>query len=183
MLPRAVAISVVATLVLVASVVPAHAQGCLEPDQDGLGIDVPNREVPHPEDPREPAVISPGVVAAALAAIDQTPRLSRPRPASGPRGATVVLGSLYASTAVLQALDVHSTLRGLNRGAVELNPLMRDLVKNRPAFIATKALVGTGTILAARELGKRNKVAAVVALVALNSMYGAVVRNNYRVAR
>jgi hypothetical protein len=37
--------------------------------------------------------------------------------------------------------------------------------------------------MAAREVGKKNKVVAAIALVAINSAYGYVVNNNYRVAR
>jgi hypothetical protein len=94
---------------------------------------------------------------------------------------SAVLPSLYVSTAVMQALDVHSTLRALDRGAAEGNPLMSGLTKNRGAFIATKAAVAAGTIFATRQIGKRNKVAAVATLIAINSAYALVVRHNYQV--
>jgi hypothetical protein len=113
----------------------------------------------------------------------QVPRLMRPRVPPRISKADVAMGSLYVSTVVLQALDVHSTIQGLNRGAVEMNPLMKDLVERRGLFIAAKALVGISTIMAAREVGKKNKVVAAIALVAINSAYGYVVNNNYRVAR
>ncbi len=113
----------------------------------------------------------------------QLPRLIRPRGPSRFTGAAVAMTALYASTAVMQGLDVHSTLKGLDRGATEMNPLMKDLVKHRGLFIATKALVGVSTIMAAREVGKKNKLAAALTLVAINAAYGYVVNNNYRVAR
>jgi hypothetical protein len=104
-------------------------------------------------------------------------------PAPRQQRSSPIFGSLYATTAVMQALDVHSTMLALDRGAVEANPLMSGVTRNKAAFIATKAAVATGTILAARSLSKRNKVAAVITLVALNTAYGFIVQNNYRVAR
>lgn len=94
-----------------------------------------------------------------------------------------MLGSLYASTAIMQALDVHSTILALDRGAVEANPLMSGITKNKAVFIATKAAVATSMVFAARSMAKRNKVAAVITLVALNSAYAMVVQHNYKVAR
>jgi hypothetical protein len=91
--------------------------------------------------------------------------------------------SLYASTAVMQALDVHSTLRALDRGAVEANPLMTGAARNKAAFIALKAGVAFSTVMAARNMSKRNKVAAVLTLVAINSAYAMIVNHNYKVAR
>ena len=114
---------------------------------------------------------------------DQTPQLSRPRVQPRIKGSTIVMGSLYASTAIMQGLDVHSTLQGVSRGAHEMNPAVRGLLKHPAAFISAKALVGVSTIMAAREVAKKNKVAAAIALVALNSLYAVVVNNNYRVSR
>ena len=98
------------------------------------------------------------------------------------RGSSRLLNSLYASTAVMQALDVHSTLSALGNGGVEANPMMSGLTRNKAAFIAVKAAVATSTILATRQIAKRNKVAAVVTLVAINSVYAIVASHNYRVA-
>jgi hypothetical protein len=71
----------------------------------------------------------------------------------------------------------------LNRGGGEGNPLMAGVVRNKAAFLGVKAAVAAGSILAARKIGKRNKVAAVATLVAINSAYAFVVQHNYRVAR
>jgi hypothetical protein len=102
----------------------------------------------------------------------------------GRRGdSSLALKSLYASTAVLQGLDFHSTMAVLNRGGGEGNPLMAGVVRNKAAFLGVKAAVAAGSILAARKIGKRNKVAAVATLVAINSAYAFVVQHNYRVAR
>lgn len=94
-----------------------------------------------------------------------------------------VLSSLYASTALMQALDVHSTLLALDRGASEANPIMKGIVKNKAAFIALKAGIAAGTIFAARETAKKNRVAAIVTLVAMNSAYAMIINHNYKVAR
>jgi hypothetical protein len=111
-------------------------------------------------------------------------QLIRPqfRPVSNPDRSPLLL-SLYASTAITQALDVHSTLQALKMGATEANPLVANIVDNRGAFIATKMAVAAGTIFAARQIAKKNKAMAVVSLVAINSVYAYVVNHNYKVAR
>jgi hypothetical protein len=107
------------------------------------------------------------------------------RPAAVPvrREASRLFTSLLVSTVVVQALDVHSTYQALGRGAAEANPVMAPLAGNKAAFVATKAAVTTATVLAARHLAKRNKVAAIAALVAINSAYAFAIDHNYRVAR
>ena len=102
------------------------------------------------------------------------PRTSGPRPGG--------MWALYASTVAMQALDLHSTLTGFKSGAVEANPLMNGVTKNSTAFFAVKAAVATGTILAARKMAKRNRMAAAVMLVAVNSVYAFVAVHNYKVA-
>jgi hypothetical protein len=90
---------------------------------------------------------------------------------------------LYASAVVLQLLDVHSTLAAFKNGAHEGNPLMSGVTSNRPAFVAVKAGIAAGTILAVRSLAKHNKVAAIAALIGINAGYGFVVSHNYKVAQ
>ena len=114
----------------------------------------------------------------------QLPSLTRPVTFERPSNrSSVLLFSLYASTAAMQALDVHSTMTALGQGAVEANPLMKGLARNKTAFIAMKAGVAASTILATRNMAKRNKVAAIATMVAINSAYAMVVRHNYKVAR
>jgi hypothetical protein len=96
------------------------------------------------------------------------------------RAGSALLKTLYASTAVTQALEVHSSILALDGGAVEANPLMRRLSNNRPAFIATKAVA---TTFAAREVSKRSELAAVILLVAVNPAVGWAAMHNYSVAR
>ena len=94
-----------------------------------------------------------------------------------------LLNSLYASTAVMQGLDVHSTVMAFRGGAVEGNPLTAGATRNRAAFIATKAAVTAATIFAAKKIAKKNKLAAVITLVAVNSAYAMIVAHNYRLAQ
>lgn len=114
----------------------------------------------------------------------QLPSLQRPvtfdRPSNRP--STLML-SLYASTAAMQALDVHSTLSALKLGAVEANPMMKGVARNKAAFIALKAGMAASTILASRNMAKRNKIAAIATMVAVNTAYAFVISHNYKVAR
>lgn len=95
---------------------------------------------------------------------------------------SALLTSLYVTTAITQALDIHSTLRALDRGGVETNPMLSGLTGNKAAFIAVKGAVAASSIFAARRLAKRNKVAAIATLVAINTAYGLVAHHNYKVA-
>ena len=125
------------------------------------------------------AVAMPVVLTAA-----QLPSLTRPAPL--PRESnrpSALMLSLYASTAALQMLDVHSTMTALDNGAVEANPLMKNVAGNKAAFVALNAGVAVSTILAARNMAKRNKVAAIATLIAVNSAYAFIVSHNYKVAR
>ena len=107
----------------------------------------------------------------------QMPSAAPTAPSSG------VLKSLYASTVIMQALDVHSTMALVSRGGAEANPIMAGLVDNKAAFIGVKAAVAATTIFAARKISKRSKTGAIIMLVAVNSAYAFVVSHNYRVAR
>lgn len=122
------------------------------------------------------AVVPPVVFAADQLPASFDPNYRRPGPST-------LMNSLYISTAAMQALDVHSTLKALNAGGVEGNPLMSSVTGNKAAFIALKAGVAFSTVMAARHMSKRNKVAAALTLVAINSAYAMIVNHNYKVAR
>ena len=94
-----------------------------------------------------------------------------------PRG---VLMPLYVSFAALQALDAHSTLRAIDAGASERNPFLTGIVNQPAAFIALKGGVAASTIFVADKLRHRSRTAAIVTMVALNSVYATVVAHNYR---
>ena len=117
----------------------------------------------------------------------QAVRLQAPLPAGATvepsRGSRGVILPLYVSFAALQALDVHSTLRALTRdGAREANRLMAGVVRSPVAFLALKAAGGAGIIYLTERVWKRNRTGAIVLMAAFNSLYAAVVANNYRVA-
>lgn len=90
--------------------------------------------------------------------------------------------ALFVSTAVLQALDYHSTMRARSNGAIEANPLMAKLTDHRVAFATAKGAVAASTILLSRQLAKKNKLAAALTLVAVNSAYAMVVSQNYQIS-
>jgi hypothetical protein len=131
-----------------------------------------------------PSFAADAVVLPVVLEAEQLPTLTRPT--SLPRVSnrpSALMMSLYASTAALQMLDVHSTITALDNGAVEANPLMKNVAGNKAAFVALKAGVAVTTILATRNMAKRNKVAAMATLIAINSAYAFVVSHNYKVAR
>jgi hypothetical protein len=101
----------------------------------------------------------------------------------GVKASSIVLSALYGSAVVVHGLDAHSTFEALDAGAVETNVLLRPLTDNRPAFIAFKGGVAAGTIYAAHHMAKRNKLAAILTLAAVNTAYAFIVANNYRAAR
>ena len=92
-----------------------------------------------------------------------------------------VLVPLYVSFAALQGLDVHSTLRAPEFGGREANPLVGGMLGSPAAFIAAKVGMTASIYFVSERLWKRNKTAAVLTMMALNSTYGAVVAHNYAV--
>ena len=90
---------------------------------------------------------------------------------------------LYASFASLQVLDVHSTTRAVDRGAVEMNPLMKGIVGSPVGMLAVKAGATTGVVYAGEQLWKRNKAAGVLFMIAANTAMAWVVQHNYRAVR
>jgi Domain of unknown function (DUF5658) len=108
------------------------------------------------------------------------PQLSVPVPVrTPPRPASLM--PLYVSFASLQVMDIHSTTRALDRGAVEANPLMKGIAGNPVALSAMKVAGSAGVIYAAEKMWKRNRTAAVLFMVAANAGMAFVVQHNYRV--
>jgi hypothetical protein len=82
-----------------------------------------------------------------------------------------------------QALDSHSTWHALGRGAREANPLVERLAEKPAAMVALKAGSTAAVICATEKLWKRNRAAAVLTMIGLNTAYAVVVSHNYAVAR
>jgi hypothetical protein len=91
--------------------------------------------------------------------------------------------SLYAATAMTQALDAHSTLRAIGNGAREGNPALSSLAEHRTSFLLLKAGAAVGTIYLGRSIDRHHRVMAIVSLVAVNSAYAMIAQHNYRIAR
>jgi hypothetical protein len=108
------------------------------------------------------------------------PPLHAERRESGSLRRPAALPALYASFAVLQGLDAHSTLTAVGAGGREVNPAVRDLVARPASFVAAKIAATAGTLYLSERLWKKNRVAAVVLMAAVNVTYGAIVAHNYR---
>jgi hypothetical protein len=106
------------------------------------------------------------------------PRRLPPSPRQTERGP--LLPVLYTGFGVLQALDAHSTLRAVDAGHREANPMMAPFANQPAAMIGVKAATAAGTIYMVDRLARRNRVAATVLMVALNGAYAAIVSANYR---
>jgi hypothetical protein len=119
------------------------------------------------------------------------PRLAEPFNESGAREFAVppvtrrpgALAGLYASLTALNALDVYSTQRALSNGARELNPIVASSTGNLGATLAIKAATTTSSIYLAEKLWKKNRVGAIVTMVAVNGATAAIVAHNFRNAR
>ena len=106
----------------------------------------------------------------AAAASAQSPEQKRP----------ALLVPLYASQAVLNGLDVHSTMLALRSGKVEGNPVLRGLTPTQ--MLGMKAATSTATILITEKLWKRHRAAAVGLMLASNATLAVVAARNYRLA-
>src|SRR4051812_24855353 len=82
----------------------------------------------------------PGASAGSTLRDDATP------PSVEHSGKSAILTSLYATTALMQGLDVHSTMTAIHAGAVERNPAMSYLTGHPAAFVAMKSAAAAGLI-------------------------------------
>jgi hypothetical protein len=91
-------------------------------------------------------------------------------------GRPPLLVPMYVSLIALQSADAALTVRGLDLGLRERNPLMRGGV----GMTVTKVL-GTATVMLVTEkMWRRNRLAAIATIVAANMVSGAVVWHNAR---
>ena len=63
-----------------------------------------------------------------------------------------MLPALYVAQGALQAMDMHSTMQAISRGAHEANPMMQGVVNNKGAMLAVKAGVAASTILMSEKM-------------------------------
>ncbi len=108
--------------------------------------------------------------------------VTAPAPVWTPVARPAILPALYAGSALLQAYDAYSTLKALNLGGVEANPIAQGVVGNPALFIGVKAAVAAASITAAEKMWKNHhRVAAIATMVATNSIMAMVAANNAKV--
>jgi hypothetical protein len=96
--------------------------------------------------------------------------------------ASGVLRALYVSTPIVQAVDGFSTMKVVQLGGREQNPLMAPIVSSPAAFAATRATIAFGEIYMAHGLAKHNRFLAIGALAGLNVAYALFAAHNFKVA-
>ena len=94
-----------------------------------------------------------------------------------------MLPALYVTLGLMQAWDLASTSAALKAGAREANPAAAPFANNKGSMLGLKAVTTASTIFFAERAWKKNKVAAVVMMVAINGGMAAVAMNNMRNAR
>jgi len=164
-LPRFAAVIVAAVALTHFSVKPVDAQ---ELAATATLLTVASTDATH----AAPASTSAGSTFGQSASAPDFSRIHRPS----------ILPVLYATTAVTQALDAHSTMTALSRGAREANPVMQGVAGNGGALVAVKAGIAAGSIFVAEKMWRRNRAGAIATMVALNVVTAAVAAHNYRVA-
>ena len=97
-----------------------------------------------------------------------------------PQRRPAALTPLYVSFATLQALDLHSTMKGVAGGGAEANPAMKPLVSQPAAFMVAKVAATAATVYVSERLWRSHRVAAVVLMLGVNSAYAVIVASNYR---
>lgn len=105
------------------------------------------------------------------------PRIQITVPAEATRPAA--LPPLYVALAGLQAYDGYSTLRGVQAGARETNPLVGGMARQPIAFWTVKALSTVSSIYFAEQLWRQHKkTQAIVTMVVANGVMAAVAARN-----
>jgi hypothetical protein len=95
-----------------------------------------------------------------------------------------VLHSLQVGFAALQIADLVTTERAIHSGnAVEGNVLMAPLVGSPVRFVAFKSGLVLGTVLLTNHIAKRSKLASVLLLATVDSVYAMAAVNNLHAAR
>ncbi len=133
-----------------------------------------------------PLVPAPATAVAAAPAAEAVPTPIFTRPtmhAEKSIGRPSMLPALYVAQGALQAMDMHSTMQAISRGAHEANPLMQGVVGNKGAMMAVKVGVAASSIFLAERMWKKgNRAGAIAAMLVANSVTAIVVANNYKVS-
>jgi hypothetical protein len=116
---------------------------------------------------------------ATVAAVPESTVTESPGEIRRPRA----LPALYISFGAIQAWDIQTTRTALARGGRELNPLMTHVSGSTARMIAVKAASTASTIYFAEKLWRKNRVAAVAVVAAINGATAAISLHNARVAR
>jgi hypothetical protein len=101
------------------------------------------------------------------------PQLKRP----------ALLPVLYLTLGTMQAWDLYSTSAALKAGAHEANPTAAAFSGSKGSLLGLKVATTAGTIFFAERAWKKNRVAAVVMMTAINGATAAVAMRNMRNAR
>ena len=95
-----------------------------------------------------------------------------------------LLVGMYAGSGLLHGYDIYSTLAGIKANKVELNPLMREIVKNPPVFIAVQSVMTLATIAVADQLWRQHHPGQAIAVMILsNGVMAAIAARNASVLR
>jgi hypothetical protein len=92
---------------------------------------------------------------------------------------TAVLRALYVTTPLVQAADGWSTLKVIQNGGRELNPVMDVASSNRAVFIAAKAGITIAEIYGTSALARRHKFVAIGVLAGINTAYAVFAAHNF----
>jgi hypothetical protein len=124
--------------------------------------------------------------AAAQTRVETQPRTDSPARgdararADAPHARPAALVPLYVAYAGLQALDAHSTLSAIEAGGREANPMVRGTLGNPAGMFLLKSGSAAAVVFLSEKVWRRNRTAAVITMVALNSAYATIAAHNYR---
>lgn len=157
---RGLAVCLTALTIVYVAATDAQAQAVPPPE-----FEAPVASVSGTEDGAESAQQIP------LGVFLPPPELKRPRP----------LTSLYVSFAALQGLNAHSALPSVRGTADEMNPVVATYGTTPVKMLAIKAATTAGTIYLCEKLWRKNRAAALVVMIGLNSALAVATAHNYRV--
>jgi hypothetical protein len=123
------------------------------------------------------------MVAPPLAAEESPGASVAPLRAESHSGRPIVLVPLYVAFAGLQALDMHSTMTALDAGGTEVNPVVRGALGSPAKMMLLKGGTAAAVVFLSERMWKKNRTAAIVTMIALNSAYATIAAHNYQTVR